>query len=168
MERNRYSYGNPNMAYGPMWPIVAPWMQMMQAWMSVAGAFVPGGYAPQPWNPYATRDSSGCADPAPSAPTVSVRVKSEYPTEVEASIHPGADAMCLKADPLEPTDDEHQPALKGVTIKCECGHVRVSLTIATSQPSGRYSGAIRDAGGCKRGDLTVEVWNPQARQASAP
>jgi hypothetical protein len=166
MDSNRYNYSNPNIACGPMWPLVAPWVQMIQAWTCAMGAFVPGAAPPQPWNPYSTRDSACCAQPAATGPKVSVRVNSQYPTEVQASIDSGADAMPLTADPLKASDEEDHPPLRSVAIKCERGHVHVHITVPTDQPAGRYAGAIRDAAGCKRGELALEIGNPEARTAS--
>jgi hypothetical protein len=165
MNDNRYNYGNPGMAYGPMWPLIAPWMQMMQAWTCAMGAFVPGAAAPQPWNAYATREREGCAPAVSAVPKVSVRVRSQYQTEVYACIDAGADAVPLTADPLETVDVQEYPPLRSVTIKCDAGHVHVQVTVPTDQPAGRYIGAIRDAAGCKRGELTLEIWNPPAPPA---
>jgi len=84
-------------------------------------------------------------------------VSSQYPTEISACVDPGADAMRLTADGLKICDGTAAPPLSGVTITCECGHVRVSVTVPKDQPAGRYVGAIKDAAGCQRGELTVEI-----------
>jgi len=164
---NRYNYSGPNIANGPMWPLIAPWMQMIQAWTQAIGAFVPGAAAPQPWNSYSPREGAGYAQPAAMAPRVSVSVSSQYPTAVEASIDSGADAMPLTVDPLKTTGgEEHHPPLRSVSIKSECGHVQVHVTVPTDQPAGRYAGTIRDTTGCKRGQLILEIKHRQARTVS--
>jgi hypothetical protein len=144
MYDNRYNYSNPNMAWGPMGPFIAPWMQAMQAWMCAMSAFVPGAVPQSPWGQCAT------------SPAVSVKVSSRYPTEVSACVDPGADATHLIADALC-TDRADVRPLGGVVITSECGHVRVSVTVPDDQPAGRYRAAIKDTAGCRRGELTVEI-----------
>jgi hypothetical protein len=148
MDDNRYNYGNPNMAWGPMWPLLAPWMQ---AWACAMSSF-PGAAPQGAWGQYA----------APSK--VSVRVSARHRTEVAACVEPGADMMQLTADPLkilgdlhQPHDEHQAPTLRSVSIDCERGHVRVNVTVPPDQPVGRYSGAIRDANGTQRGELTVDI-----------
>jgi len=144
MNDNRYSYSNPNTAWGPMGPFIAPWMQAMQAWMCAMSAFVPGAVPQNPWGQCAT------------SPAVSVKVFSRYPTEISAYVDPGADAMHLTADALS-TDRADVRPFGGAVITSECGHVRVSVTVPDDQPAGRYRAAIKDAAGCRRGELTVEI-----------
>ena len=152
MNDNRYNYGHPYAAWGPMWPFVAPWMQAMQAWACAMSAFVPGP-APRPWDPYTT-----CAAPGPAtAPRVSVTVASQSRAQVSICVDPGADGVALKADPLSAGDDAVKLPLTGVDIKAECGHVRVAVTVPHGQPAGRYVGTIRDVSGCRRGELIVEL-----------
>jgi hypothetical protein len=148
MNDNRYNYSNPYTAWGPMGPFIAPWMQAMQAWACAMSAFVPGAAPQGSWGQCAT------------SPKVSVRVTAQNPTEVSAWIDPGADGMELTADPLKISGDTVAPLLGPVPIKCECGHVRVSVTVPKGQPAGRYSGAIRDKDGCRRGELTVDISAP--------
>jgi hypothetical protein len=162
MDNNRYNYRNPQMGWGPMWPFVAPWMQVMQAWTCALSAFAP--MAPQqPWDPYATYGAAGAAAPAATLPKVSVKVTSQSPTEVSACVDRGADAMRLTADPLKTQQEGYAPLpLESIKIVCESGHVRVAVTIPTDQPAGRYTGAIRDGVGNERGELTVTIWNPKS------
>jgi hypothetical protein len=144
MNDNRYNYNNPNMAWGPMWPFIAPWMQAMQAWTSAMSTFVPGAVPQNPWGQCAT------------SPTVSMTVSSRFPTEVSACVDPGVDAMRLSADALS-MDQADLRLFGGVVITSECGHVRISVRVPNDQPPGRYSAAIKDTAGCRRGELTVEI-----------
>jgi hypothetical protein len=91
---------------------------------------------------------------------VSVKVSSPYRTEVSASIDPGADTTHLTFDPVKKSGETDAPPLpnKSVTIEYECGHVRISVTVPNEHPAGLYKGAIRDGCGCKRGELTVEIF----------
>jgi hypothetical protein len=148
MSDNRYNYNYQYTPWGPMWPFVAPWVQAMQAWTCAMAAF--GSGMPQrQWDPCAPCDAPG------RSPRVSVKVSSPYRTEVSACIDPGAEDCHLTAE-LK-TSDTSVPPLSGISIKKESGHVCVSVTVPTGQPPGRYSGAIRDAAGCRRGELTVEM-----------
>jgi hypothetical protein len=89
---------------------------------------------------------------------VSVTVASRSRAQVSVCVDPGADVVALTADPLNAADDPKKPPLKAVEIKTECGHVRVGVTVPYDQPPGRYVGAIRDASGCRRGELAVEIF----------
>ena len=165
MKDDRQNFGNWSTMWGPMGPLMAPWMQVMQAWTTAMSAFVPGAAAQNPWNPYAGGGVWG-SSPSPTAatsPKVSVQVSSKCPTEVIPSMPPGADSMTLAADALEIDDGSGAPSLVGVAITCTPGHVRVSVTVPNDQPAGRYSGAIKDAAGMQVGDLTVDVSGPAPR-----
>ena len=153
MSDNRYNYGHPNAAWGPMWPFIAPWMQAMQAWACAMTAMAPGAAPYRPWDPQYAYGASGCA----TLPRVSVKVTSQYRTEVSACIEPGAEACALTADPLKDGAQTDALPLKGIEIKAEHGHVYVCVTVPIDQPAGKYSGAIRDSGGCKRGELKVDI-----------
>ena len=90
-------------------------------------------------------------------PTTSVLLTSKDPAEVTLEIQPGAQFRRLEAEPLEALDTEGAPPLAGVSFECAADHVRVSVTIPTSQPGGRYSGRVLDEAGGTQGRLSVEV-----------
>jgi hypothetical protein len=152
MNDDRYNCNNPYMAWGPMAPLIAPWIQAMQAWMSAMSAFAPGGMYRAPWNPYAQTTSS---------PNVSVRVTSRHPTEVTTTLAPGADAMTLAAAELRIVDPlpEHAGAPPlNASITCGPRPIQVSVSVPDAQPPGRYRGAIvNSADGTQVGTLLVQI-----------
>ena len=151
MNDNRCNYSSPYGAWGPMWSLITPWVQAMQAWTCAMSGFVPGAAAQSSW--------SQCA----MTPRVSVKVSSRDQTNVSAHVEPGADTMNLSADPLKSSDARNAAVLNDVTIESECGQVRIDITVPDGQPAGVYRGVIRDTCGCKRGDLTVEIARPARR-----
>jgi hypothetical protein len=134
-----------------MWPFVAPWVQAMQAWTCAMSGWGAG------WPP------SSC--PSGPATQVSFKTSSKYPIEVSACVDPGADAMRLTADPLV-GEKKDAPDLRGITIESQCGHVRICVTIPDDQPAGKYTGAIKDATGCKRGELTIQTSGPATARSA--
>lgn len=163
MNDNWPNYSNPYTAWGPMSPFIAPWVQVMQAWARAMSPFVPGAVPPDSCNQYPTYGPTGLAGHSPALatpPRVTVRVSSQHRTaEVSACVDPGADALCLSADALVWAGDRKVAALplEPVVVKCDPGHVHVSVTVPDKAPAGHYSGAIRDAAGCRRGVLTVQI-----------
>jgi hypothetical protein len=155
MSNDPRNYGNWSAAWGPMWPLVAPWAQAMQVWTTAMSAFVPGGAPQGAWNPYA--GPAAYPSGAATLPAVSVEVSSHSLTEVTVSVAPGADAGTLAADALAIDDGSDAPSLVGTAITGTPGHVRVSVTVPNDQPPGRYGGAIRNAAGMQVGALTVQV-----------
>jgi hypothetical protein len=152
MNEYRYNMGNP---WGPMWPFIAPWLQAMQMWSGAMSGFQPGSSRPYPYGAE-TYDPRGMG--VPMLPKVSVKVKSDYLTEVTACVAPGADACArLLADPLTIPGAPDVPPLTAISIECEPGHVRVRVTVPTDQPAGRYGGLIKDGTGCPRGDIVIEI-----------
>jgi hypothetical protein len=150
MNDDRYRYNNPYMAWGPMAPLIAPWIQAMQAWACAMSAFVPGAMPRDPWNRYGQ-----CA----SSPNISVRVTSRYPTEVTTTLMPGADSMTLAATDLriDPPGNAGAPPLRA-DITCERGPIQVIVSVPDDQPPGRYRGAIVNrADGMTVGSLVVEI-----------
>jgi hypothetical protein len=165
MNDDRPNYSNPYVAWGPMWPFIAPWAEAMRAWTRAMSALVPGAVPDDAWNPYSTgaaRSAGWSSTAAAMSPKVSVIVSSQHcTTEVSACVDPGADTMCLTTDPFLETGDEQQaPSRRRVVVACEPGHVRVRVTVPDNLPEGRYTGAIRDADGCRRGELTVQISKP--------
>jgi hypothetical protein len=163
---DRQKYADGSATWGPLWPFVAPWMQVMRAWIDAMAAAVPGGVPHSPWDAYTPGAAPGTApSPATAAappstagvtPVVSVQVSSQSPIEVIPRLDAGADALTLVADALEISDGSGAPSLVNVAIACAPGRVHVSVTIPTDQPAGHYSGRIK-AAGVPVGDLTVKI-----------
>lgn len=163
---------NWSAAWGPMWPMVAPWMQVMKVWTDAVATNVPGAGPQDGWNP-------GTPGPAPPntasaapfaaatrAPKVSVKVSSQSPIEVTPVVWRFDAGMQLVADPLQNSDSSLALPLNGVAITCGPGTVQVSVTVVTDQPAGRYSGAIWTAGRSEVvGSLTVEIAGPAGPSA---
>ena len=173
MTDDRQNFGGWSAAWGPMSPFVLPWMNALRMWTDALTNFVPGGGAQQGWNPVATGYPAGTASGAAPfagagpAPRVSVRVSSQSPAEVTLNVAPYADRMTLVAGPLQKIDGPSDALpLTGVSITCEPGHVRVSVTVITDQPPGRYSGVVMNTTGNEIvGSLTVEIAGPYAPSA---
>ena len=170
MSDDRQNTGGWSTAWGPMSPFILPWMNAMRMWTDALTSFAPGA-APQGWNPVATGYQAGTAGApfagAGPAPRVSVRVSSQSPAEVTLNVAPYADRMTLAAGPLQKIDGPPDALpLTGVSITCEPGHVRVSVTVITDQPPGRYSGVVLNTTGNEIvGSLTVEIAGPYASPA---
>jgi hypothetical protein len=173
MSDDRQNFGGWSTAWGPMSPFILPWMNAMRMWTDALTMFAPGG-GQQGWNPAATGyqvpNAAGGAAPfagAAPAPRVSVRVSSQSPAEVTLNVAPYADRMTLVAGPLQKIDGPSDALpLTGVSITCEPGHVRVSVTVITDQPPGRYSGVVLNTTGNEIvGSLTVEIAGPYAPPA---
>ena len=142
------SYNNPYTAWGPMWPLLGPWMQAMQTWACAMSGFAPPPVSQPSWTECAT------------VPKVSVKVTSKRRTEVTACVDAGADNVRLKADPLKSSTKPDAPWLHDIDVDSECGHVRITVPIpddAAKVEKGMYRGILRDSSGCKRGELTVEI-----------
>jgi hypothetical protein len=165
MNGNRPNNGGWQGAWGPMPAAMEQWVTAVKAWTDMLSAFVPGGWPgagpggwQQPWNmggmaaPWSTPGAAqpGTPYPGAAAPPVSVRVSSQRPAEVTASLLPGAEAMPLAAQ---------VPNLKGISISCDGGKVCVHLQVAADQPAGVYPGKIK-AHGRDVGDLTVTISEP--------
>jgi hypothetical protein len=136
------SFNQGPTAWGPLWPMVAPWMQMMQTWATTMSAGMPM------WNAVGMR------------PNVSVRVRSAAPVEVSPTLLPGADAVMLAADPLQADGGGGLPP-DAVIISSSPGQVVVSVTIPADQKPGTYRGVVRQAqtgaAGMPLGQLVVTI-----------
>lgn len=164
------SYGNGGGAgwsgggWGAGNPMLAPWMQMMRVWSDAVSQFVPGGAMGAEWM---NQFVPGMCPPAPGAgrAKVSVHIASAQPVEVTVDLHPGAEFMDLKLEPLVHADREATPSLNATDIVTSQGHIRVRITVPSDQPHGRYCGAIHDSAGVHRGELIVEI---EAARAKPP
>jgi hypothetical protein len=175
MSDDRQNFGGWSTAWGPMSPFLVPWTNAIRMWTDALTMFVPGAGGPQQtWNPAAgaytppgTAGGAAAVAGAAPAPRVSVRVSSQSPAEVTLNVAPNADRMKLVAGPLQKIDAPSDALpLTGVSITCEPGHVRVSVTVITDQPPGRYSGLVMNTTGNEVvGSLTVEIAGPYAPSA---
>jgi hypothetical protein len=173
MSDDRQNYGGWSTAWGPMSPFLVPWTNAIRMWSEALTMFVPGGGGPQGWNPgaagYAPPSTAGGAAPfagGAAGPKVSVKVSSQSPAEVTLNVTPYADRMTLVAGPLNKVGGSDALPLTGVSLSCEPGHVRVSVTVVTDQPPGRYSGVILNASGNDVvGALTVDIAGPYGQSA---
>jgi hypothetical protein len=174
MSDDRQNYGGWSTAWGPMSPFLVPWTNAIRMWSEALTMFVPGaGWPQQAWNPgagaYAPPGTAGGAAPfagAAAGPKVSVKVSSQSPAEVTLNVAPYADRMTLVAGPLNKVGGSDALPLTGVSLSCEPGHVRVSVTVVTDQPPGRYSGVILNANGNDVvGALTVDIAGPYGQSA---
>ena len=85
MSDEQRNYGNWSAAWGPMWPLAAPWLQAMQAWANAMSAFAPGMAPPNVWGPFPGGGPWGPTPSPPGAstpPRVSVQLSSDAPTKV--------------------------------------------------------------------------------------
>ena len=146
----------PNNVWGPFGPVIQPllgtWVQAAKIVGNTLTSIVPGGSAAM--NQFATAMSGG---PRAFDSRHSVQVSSRAPATVTVALDPDAEFMLLSIDPLSPTDGVDGLPLLGVALASRDGHVTVSVTVRDDQPPGAYLGAIKDGGGNRRGQVTVEV-----------
>jgi hypothetical protein len=147
-------------------PMIAPWMQMMRLWTDSMSSLMPGanGLAADWMSQFMPGAAMWTGASVPRA-SIAVQVSSPYPVEVRADFDTGADYSILSAEPLRMTSDED--ATLAVTLKCSPGLVRISITVPSGQAGGRYTGAVTDASGVKRGEITVDV-ESMATKARSP
>jgi hypothetical protein len=153
---NGYSSAGFGGPWGAMNPMMAPWMQMMRMWTESMSSFMPGanGMATDFMSQFMPGMAAWTGGSAARA-SIAVQVSSPYPVEVKADFDAGAEYSMLTAEPLTlaGVDD----AKLAVTLKCSPGLVRIGVTVPSGQMGGRYIGAVNDAGGVKRGEITVDV-----------
>ncbi len=140
--------------WGAMNPMAA-WMQMMRMWTDSMSSLIPGanGLATD----WMTQFMPGAAmwGGSTARASIAVQVSSPYPVEVRADLDSGAEYSILTAEPLKMRSDAD--ATLAVTLKCTPGLVRIGITVPSGQAGGRYTGAVNDASGAKRGEITVDV-----------
>ncbi|MBL0171172.1 MAG: hypothetical protein IPP90_10650 [Gemmatimonadaceae bacterium] len=146
----------PSDVWGPLGPVIQPllgtWIQAARIVGNSLSAVVPGGAAAM--NQFATAMSGG---PRTLDARQSVQVSSRAPATVTVALDPDAEYMLLTVDPLSPAKDADALPLLGVAIACREGHVTVSVTVPDDQPPGVYEGEIKDGGGNRRGQVTVQL-----------
>ncbi len=162
------SYPNSGFAGGPwaaMNPMMAPWMQMMRLWTESMSSFMPGanGMATDLMSEFMPGAAMWAGASAARA-SVSVHVSSPYPVDVKADFDAGAEYSILTAEPLRSMDGD---AKLSVSLTCTPGLVRIAVTVPTGQVRGRYAGAVHDASGVKRGEITIDVESPAAKSGPA-
>lgn len=162
---------------GPGSQLMTQLADAMRAWTTLLYGMSQAGSPQSNWDPYAgypgarpsnappsshtpagsPADPGGAhtAPPAAAAPSISVKVSSDRPTEVIpnlASTNPGEP---LSVDDLVYLDGE-APPITAVTVRHEgSGPVEVSVTVIPDLPAGSYSGAIRNGERFIVGGLTV-------------
>jgi hypothetical protein len=132
-------------------PFLGPWMQMMQMWSDSMMAFMPSG---MPANPMTAWMSAAMPQTA-----IAVRIASRNPAKVSVTLDAGAQLLVLRADALVLDGNGYAPDIAPPTIESGT-EVTVRVSIGDDQPGGRYRGAIRDAAGGVRGQLTVDLEGP--------
>lgn len=150
--------------WGAMNPMTA-WMQMMRMWTDSMSSLIPGanGFATD----WMTQFMPGAAmwGGSPARASIAVQVSSSYPVEVRADLDGGAEYSILSAEPLKMRSDED--ATLAVTLRSTPGLVRIGVTVPNGQPGGRYTGAVHDASGAKRGEITVDIESTATRARPA-
>ena len=159
MSDDRQNYNAWSTAWGPVSPLMDQWMNAVRTWTEAWSSMAQG------MSPAAGRATGpAAASSAAAASHVSVHVSSDRPVEVTPHLFPGADTMTvLTADPLQSCEPSDAPALTGIDMKAEPGHVRVKVTIMADQPAGTYSGPVRNAQRVVVGALTVTIAEPANR-----
>jgi len=164
------SSGSANGAFGGPWaamnPMMGPWMQMMRMWTDSMTSFMPGanGIASE-WMSQFMPGAPMWGGMGASRACVAVQVASPYPVEVKADFDSGAEYSVLTADALELAGGGETSL--AATLTCSPGLVKIGITVPEGQAGGRYSGAVKDASGIKRGEITVDVDAPAARARPA-
>ncbi len=147
--------------WGPIAPIMQPMVstavQMAKIWGNTLSAIVPGGASAL--NNFVSGAPSRSASSHAAASRYSVQVCSQRPTTVDVLLNPDAEFMVLSIDPLAPrlADADGEPPLLGVSLSCKDGHVTVRVAVEDSQPPGAFHGFLKDAGGNRRGEVTVTI-----------
>ncbi|MDB4888494.1 MAG: hypothetical protein JWL61_349 [Gemmatimonadetes bacterium] len=150
--------------WGAMNPMAA-WMQMMRMWTESMSSLIPGanGLATD----WMTQFMPGAAmwGGSSARASIAVHVSSPYPVEVKADLDGGAEYSMLTAEPLRMRSDED--ATLAVTLRSTPGLVRIAVTVPDGQAGGRYTGAMNDASGAKRGEITVDIESAAVRSRPA-
>jgi hypothetical protein len=145
MNRNQFGGGQWG---GGQWggmnnPMMNPWMNMMSLWAQTMGAFMQQGQAGGDWSSCAP---AGCAPPGSPA-------------------HVSIQVMTLTADPLTLTADV--APITTTAFDCHPGHVRFRIVVPPTQPTGVYTGVVRDSARLERGRVVVTI-TPQSTPAPSP
>jgi len=160
MRDDTRGYTGGNNAWNPMGNPMQQWAAMMRAWADAWSAFMPGAGPQQMW----TGGWPGYGGSA-ATPAVSVQVCSQRGADVttNVSLMPGAECSFLTIGPLAGEGSRAQ--LKGVSIACSPGCVRIVVPVTPEQQAGVYCGAIKTADGRPVGNLTVTITDLSGKSA---
>lgn len=113
------------------------------------------GHPPNPPNTGQSNGANAGSKQAPAESKLIVKVSSDRPTEVIPNLGPGAYGIELIVEPLAHEMGE-APPIAGLNISCtKDGQVNLSVTVIPDQPTGRYTGGIKNTAGDIVGGLTV-------------
>lgn len=145
--------------FGPMPPLMAPMLATMKLWTDAVQQFVPGGSAAgRAWmEQMMALGAPWWGAGAALAPHLAFEVTSTVPAEVSATLDPMAYFGPLSVGDVVSAGDATAPPITGVGITSASGHVIVRVAVPATQPQGRYTAAIQDESGARRGELVVEV-----------
>jgi hypothetical protein len=145
--------------FGATSDLMAPWAQMMRMWADGLSALVPGGPgAVNAWMNAFVPGSAVWAGAGMNANAkVEVHVSSKPVTAVTVDLHPGADALVLTAEPVEPAGDGAAMPAVMVVLESSPGLVRVKVRVPDDQLAGSQSFMVRDAYRQQRGTVRVDV-----------
>jgi hypothetical protein len=134
------------------------WLDLLGALMMNGGMVPPSpGRSPGPF--VATRDSDDAplGSEAPVAVEIKLRLKSNKPVEVSASIEPSSRGGALVVHDLRMADN-HRSRIAGATVEWSGDALVVSLEIGAQQAPGHYEGTVvEEATSVRRGTVKVTV-----------
>jgi hypothetical protein len=154
MNNDGLNCGNP---WGSMASPLEQWVTAVKTWTEFWSAFLPAGLLNSPqqaWNPGGV-SQNGVGSPSSS---VAVRVSSQRPTEVSATLTPGSEYLPLVAEVGN---------LPGISISRQGTAVRVEVEVAPAQAAGTYQGSIK-AAGREVGTISVKILEPPAAAKTGP
>ncbi|MFZ0302500.1 MAG: hypothetical protein WAL75_07440 [Terracidiphilus sp.] len=157
MNHDGLNYGRATNPWDTMAAPLEQWVTAVKAWTDMWSAFLPAGLLSSPqqaWNP----GGVGLPGVGPASSSVAVRVSSQRPTEVVATLAPGSEYLPLVAELAN---------LPGISISRQGTVVRVELQVAPTQAAGTYQGSIT-AAGREVGTISVTILEPPAAAVTGP
>ncbi len=151
MNNNGLNYGRATNPWDTLAAPLEQWVTAVKTWTDMWSAFLPASWLSSPqqaWNPGGVSQHGV----GPAASSVAVRVSSERPTEVMATLAPGSEYLPLVAEVAN---------LPGISISRQGSIVRVELQVAPTQAAGTYQGSIT-AAGREVGTISVTILEPPA------
>lgn len=113
------------------------------------------GQQKQPGDTDKAQGSTGKSNQRQGESKLVVKISSDRPTEVIPNLGPGAYGVELIVEPLA-LDTGEAPPIAGLKVSCTAdGQVNLSVTVIPDQPTGRYTGSIKNQQGDIVGGLTV-------------
>ena len=156
MNNDGLNYGRATNPWGSMAAPMEQWVTALKTWTDMWSAFLPASWPNIPqqiWNPGGVSQHG-----VGTASSVSVRVSSQRPTEVMASLTPGCEYLPLVAEVEN---------LTGISISRQGAMVCVELQVAPTQAAGTYQGCIT-AVGREVVLISVTITEPPAAQETGP